>query len=63
MDTDLGELIYSSRQPRAGVLLLRMPGADREEKIQVVQEIAGRHGDQLSNHFCVYRQGRLRIRS
>ena len=62
MDTDFGELVYSSRQLHAGVLLLRMPGANREAKIRVVQEIVGRHGDQLPNHFCVYRQGRLRIR-
>jgi predicted nuclease of predicted toxin-antitoxin system len=62
MDTDFGELVYHSQQPHAGVLLLRMPGANRDEKVQVVQQIASRYGDQLPNHFCVYRQGRLRIR-
>jgi predicted nuclease of predicted toxin-antitoxin system len=62
MDTDFGELVYYSRQPHAGVLLLRMPGANRDEKIRVVQEIVSRYGDQLPSHFCVYRQGRLRIR-
>ncbi len=63
MDTDFGELVYHSQQPHAGVLLLRMPGANRDEKVQVVQEIASRYGDQSPNHFCVYRQGRLRIRT
>ena len=62
MDTDFGELVYHSRQPHAGVLLLRMPGANCEDKIRVVQEIVHRYGEQLPNHFCVYRQGRLRIR-
>ena len=62
MDTDFGELVYHSRQLHAGVLLLRMPGANRDEKIRVVREIVSRHGDQIANHFCVYRQGRLRIR-
>ena len=61
-DTDFGELVYHSRQPHAGVLLLRMPGANRDEKIRVAQEIVDRYGDQLPGHFCVYRQGRLRIR-
>lgn len=63
MDPDFGELIYLSQQPHAGVLFLRMPGADRRQKVLVVQEIIERYGDQLPGHFCVYRQGRLRIRS
>jgi predicted nuclease of predicted toxin-antitoxin system len=63
MDPDFGELIYLSQQPHAGVLFLRMPGADRRQKVSVVQEITERYGDQLPGHFCVYRQGRLRIRS
>ena len=62
MDTDFGELVYHSEQPQAGVLLLRMPGANREDKIRVVQEIVNRYGDQLPGHFSVYQQGRLRIR-
>ena len=62
MDTDFGDLVYQSQQPHAGVLLLRMPGASREEKVRVVQEIVSRYGDQLPSHFCVYRQGRLRVR-
>jgi predicted nuclease of predicted toxin-antitoxin system len=62
MDTDFGELVYHSQQQHAGVLLLRMPGANREEKIRIVQQIVSRYGDQLPSHFCVYRQGRLRIR-
>jgi predicted nuclease of predicted toxin-antitoxin system len=62
MDTDFGELVYHSQQPHAGVLLLRMPGANRDEKIRVVQKIVSRYGDQLPKHFCVYQQGRLRIR-
>jgi predicted nuclease of predicted toxin-antitoxin system len=62
MDTDFGELIYHSQQPHAGVLLLRMPGANRDEKIRVVREIVSSYGDQLPGHYCVYRQGKLRIR-
>jgi len=62
MDTDFGELVYHSQQSHAGVLLLRMPGASREDKVRVVQEIVSRYGDQLPRHFCVYRKGRLRVR-
>ena len=62
MDTDFGELVYHSQQPHAGTLLVRMPGANRDEKTRVVDEIVHHYGDQLTDKFCVYRQGRLRIR-
>lgn len=62
MDTDFGEMVYGSGLPHAGILLLRMPGANRLERIQVIQEIIDRYGDQLLGHFCVYRQGKLRVR-
>lgn len=62
MDTDFGEMIYGSGLAHQGILLLRMPGAGRLEKIQVVEEIIHRYGDQLPGHFCVYRQGKLRVR-
>jgi predicted nuclease of predicted toxin-antitoxin system len=62
MDTDFGDLIYSSGLAHTGILLLRMPGASRLEKIQVVEEIIHHYGDQLPGHFCVYRQGKLRVR-
>jgi hypothetical protein len=42
--------------------LLRMPGANRNEKIGVVQQIVDRYGEQLPGQFSVYCQGRLRIR-
>ena len=62
LDTDFGELIYQSRQPHAGVLLLRMPGSRADERIRVVVEILTVYGARLANHFAVYRAGRLRIR-
>ena len=62
MDTDFGEMVYGSGLPHAWILLLRMPGARRLEKVQVVEEIIRRYGDQLPNHFCVYHQGKLRVR-
>jgi predicted nuclease of predicted toxin-antitoxin system len=62
LDTDFGELVYHSHQPHAGVLLLRMPGANREERVEMVREIVSRFADHLPGRFCVYRQGRLRVR-
>jgi predicted nuclease of predicted toxin-antitoxin system len=62
MDTDFGELIYRSGKPYAGIVLLRMPDAGREEKIAILHRILSNHADELSGHFVVYKAGRLRIR-
>ena len=62
LDTDFGNLVYHSGEPHIGVLLLRMPAARSDEKVSVVSDIVSRYGSQLPGHFCVYRNGRLRVR-
>lgn len=62
MDKDFGELVYHSGQAHAGVLLLRLEDATVTEKVRVVSEIFTRHAQQLPGRFCVYQNGRLRIR-
>jgi len=62
MDKDFGELIYNAKQAHTGVLLLRMEDARAEEKIRIVAMILKEHSDKLQNHFCVYQDGRIRIR-
>ena len=63
MDKDFGELVYKSGRPHRGVLLLRMEEQDRKTKVRTVSRILEGHVDKLENHFCVYQNGRLRIRS
>ena len=63
LDNDFGELVYRSGEPHSGILLLRLTGASAAEKVDAVLQIVHRHGGQLSEHFCVYRSGRLRIRA
>jgi len=63
MDTDFGELVYRSEQPHRGILLLRMPGARRAEKVRVMEHILAQYADKLAGHFCVYQKGRLRVRA
>jgi predicted nuclease of predicted toxin-antitoxin system len=62
MDKDFGELVYRSGQAHAGVLLLRLDQANSQEKVQAVAAIFAQQGGQLAGHFCVYQNGRLRIR-
>ena len=62
MDKDFGELVYNSVLPHAGVLLLRLEDARSEEKVRIVEEILNNYSDKIVNKFCVYKDGRLRIR-
>ncbi len=62
MDKDFGELVFRSRQPHAGVLLLRLEGANSAQRVYVVNMIFTNLGDQLPGRFSVYQDGRLRIR-
>lgn len=62
MDTDFGELVYNSGLPHAGVLLLRLEDAGSDEKVAAVAGILREHADKISDRFCVYKDGKLRIR-
>ncbi|MFO0795028.1 MAG: DUF5615 family PIN-like protein [Candidatus Brocadiaceae bacterium] len=62
MDKDFGELIYNSGSFHGGVLLLRLEDAKSDEKVKVVENILVKYAGKLLNKFCVYKDGRLRIR-
>ena len=62
MDKDFGELVYKSGLPHRGVILLRLEEHDRKAKVKIMSQILERHGEKLEGHFCVYQNGRLRIR-
>ena len=62
-DKDFGEVAYRSKQPHAGVLLLRLEEARSGEKVAVVKEVFREYEGQLLGNFSVYQSGRLRIRA
>jgi predicted nuclease of predicted toxin-antitoxin system len=62
MDKDFGELVVRAGQSHAGVLLLRLDDARSEEKVAIVNQIFAQHADNLVGNFCIYQNGRLRIR-
>ncbi len=62
MDKDFGELVYHSKKAHKGVLLLRLEDATGVEKVEVMQFIINNFKDQLEGKFCVFKNGRLRIR-
>lgn len=62
MDKDFGELVYHSGKAHAGVLLLRLEDATGDEKVEAMKFIIENFKDLLENRFCVFKNGRLRIR-
>ena len=62
MDKDFGELVYHSGQAHKGVLLLRLEDATGDEKVTEMKFIIENFRDILEGKFCVYKNGRLRVR-
>ena len=62
MDKDFGELIYNSGKTHAGVLILRLEDAKGKAKAEIVETILRRYEDKILNRFCVYQDGKLRVR-
>ncbi|OGW58098.1 MAG: hypothetical protein A3D21_04010 [Nitrospirae bacterium RIFCSPHIGHO2_02_FULL_42_12] len=52
MDKDFGELVYNSKLPHGGVLLLRLEEARADEKVEIIEKILEKHSDKLFNNFC-----------
>jgi len=62
MDKDFGELVYNSGKHHAGVLILRLEDADGDTKVSITKKILAEYYDKIESHFCVFQDGRLRIR-
>ena len=62
MDKDFGEMVYHFSMKHCGVLLLRLEDANGTEKLQVIRHIMEKYSSQIKNCFCVFQNGRLRIR-
>lgn len=62
MDKDFGELVYRIGKGHKGVLLLRLEDATGDEKVEVIRNILENFADQIEGKFCVFQNGRLRIR-
>jgi predicted nuclease of predicted toxin-antitoxin system len=61
-DKDFGELVYRNRQPHAGVLLLRISGANEETKCDLVSQTISQHGAAIEGAFSVLSEHDVRIR-
>ena len=62
MDKDFGDLVYHSGKRHSGILLLRLEAATGDQKVKVVERIIGNFKKEINNRFCVFQEGRLRIK-
>lgn len=62
MDKDFGELVHNSGLKHSGVLILRLEDANGAQKVAVVKKILSDYSDMIQNKFCVFQDGRLRIK-
>ncbi len=63
MDKDFGELVYNSGLKHTGVLILRLEDANGDQKLAVVKKILDNYAEKIWKKFCVFQDGRLRIKS
>ena len=61
-DKDFGEVVFHKQRSHFGVLLVRLVGVSRPERIRMVCDIIQRRGGELSNAFSVLTPGSLRTR-
>jgi predicted nuclease of predicted toxin-antitoxin system len=61
-DKDFGHLVYASRVPSGGVILLRYPVAARIHLLHTLLQLVRRRGEALADRFVVLQPGRVRIR-
>ena len=62
MDKDFGDLVFNSGLNHTGVLLLRLETASAQEKLEVVQQIIKKYAAYIPHKFCVFKDGKLRMR-
>jgi predicted nuclease of predicted toxin-antitoxin system len=62
MDSDFGTIVYKKGFKHSGILYLRLEEATGEEKLVSIQYLIPNCIDELKNNFCVYQNGKLRIR-
>lgn len=62
MDKDFGELVYKSKRPHKGVILLRLEDERALEKINTIKAILEKFLPEIIDKFSVYKDGKLRIR-
>lgn len=60
-DKDFGEKVYRERRPHHGVVFLRLEDERAANKIFVLKQLLAQYAEQLSDHFVVVTEKRVRF--
>ena len=61
-DKDFGELVYRDKRYTCGIVLLRLAGLSKNEKVEIVANVINKHASELEKAFTVISHHNLRIR-
>ena len=62
-DKDFGELVFHKKRSHFGVLLVRLEGVSRPERVRMVCDLIHERGIELTAAFSVLTPGSVRIRT
>ena len=60
-DRDFGEKIFREKYPHRGVIFLRLQDERARNKIQVLERLLQRYGDQIEERFVVVSETQVRF--
>lgn len=62
-DKDFGDLVYRQKYLNPGIILLRLAGLSRGQKVEIVINAITQYGDNLLGKFSVISPSTMRIRN
>lgn len=61
-DKDFGEMVFRSKRPHRGVVLLRLRDERAENRVRVMEAVLARVSERLLDHFVVATEAGIRVR-
>jgi predicted nuclease of predicted toxin-antitoxin system len=60
-DKDFGELTFLQKMVSHGIILIRVPGQQVQEKVRLMEKLLTVHRDKIVAHFIVIKKAKIRF--
>ncbi len=60
-DKDFGELIFLQKKLSTGIVLIRVKGQQKEDKVKLIKKLLQNYSDKLLKHFIVITKKKFRF--